>query len=90
MQKEEGGEKPLISVMYLLLRLSEPILQEEKGEKGGKMAPTNVFKSWKYLLKMSAEKCFWQIKAGFSLTALTGKCDGGKFSLHVWSVNGAL
>lgn len=52
------------------------------------MAPTNVFKSWKYLLKMSAEKCFWQIKAGFSLTALTGKCDGGKFSLHVWSANG--
>lgn len=44
MQKEGGG-KPLISVMYLLLRLSEPILQEEKGEKGEKMAPTNVFKS---------------------------------------------
>ena len=26
---------------------------------------------------MSAEKCFWQIKVGFGLTALTGKCDGG-------------
>lgn len=30
------GGKPLISVMYLLLRLSEAVLQEEKGEKGEK------------------------------------------------------
>lgn len=86
MQKEEGGKAFDKCNVFAI----KAFRARSTGEKGEKMAPTNVFKSWKYLLKMSAEKCFWQIKAGFSLTALTGKCDGGKFSLHVWSVNGAL
>lgn len=51
MQKRGEGGKPLISVMYLPLRLSALILLKEEGEErrtergGGKMAPTNVFKS---------------------------------------------
>lgn len=71
----------MISLMHLPLRLSELILPtKERGarrEGGGKMAPTNVFKSWKYLLKMSAEKCSWRRKAALRLTALDremGRC----------------
>lgn len=67
-RKKTAFDKPNVFAIKAL-RAYTPEEEEGGGKKGagrgGKTAPTNVFKSRKYLLKMSAEKCSWQIKTGF-------------------------